>query len=122
MLDSKKIKMQNLLPFKSSGLCPPINPKRSSSRWNTTICTYLTHRLYNPEMTTEQLVHLAVYVISETATQDPRVGGPIRVADITWEKGYVELEESYIDEVNRRNEEAHERLRQFFLGKKEEKQ
>ncbi|RLG72910.1 MAG: hypothetical protein DRO11_00995 [Methanobacteriota archaeon] len=73
-------------------------------------------------MTTEQLVHLAVYVISETATQDPRVGGPIRVADITWEKGYVELEESYIDEVNRRNEEAHERLRQFFLGKKEEKQ
>jgi 20S proteasome alpha/beta subunit len=84
--------------------------------------TYLTHRLYSPEMTTKQLVHLAVYVISETATQDPKVGGRVRVAEITWEKGYVELEESYINEVNRKNEEAHERLRLFFLGKGEEKE
>jgi len=79
--------------------------------------TYLTHRLYDPEMTREQLVHLAVYVISETSTQDPKVGGPIRVTEISWEKGYIELEQYHIEEVIQRNEKAHEKLRNFFLGK-----
>ena len=73
--------------------------------------TYLTHRLYDSEMTMEQLIHLAVYVISETATQDTKVGGPIRVAKISWEKGYEELEQSLIREVIQKNEEAHKKLR-----------
>jgi len=77
--------------------------------------TYLTHRLYNPEMSVEHLVALAVYVISETATQDPKVGGPIRVAQITKDKGYIMLDSSYIDEIIRKNEEQNMKLREFFF-------
>jgi len=78
--------------------------------------TYLTHRLYDPEMTKEQLIHLATYVISETATQDQKVGGSIRVAEITEKEGYVELEQSYIAKVIQDNEKAHQTLRDFFLS------
>jgi len=84
--------------------------------------TYLTHRLYNPEMTVENLINLAVFVISETATQDPKVGGPIRVAIISKDKGFRELDESRINEVIRKNEEAHKMLREFFFrGRKHER-
>jgi 20S proteasome alpha/beta subunit len=82
--------------------------------------TYLTHRLYNPEMSRKHLVSLAVYVISETATQDPKVGGPIRVAEISKDKGYMELEQNCIQEVIRRNEGINRRLREFFFGEEVE--
>jgi 20S proteasome alpha/beta subunit len=78
--------------------------------------TYLTHRLYNPKMSRKHLVSLAVYVISETATQDPKVGGPIRVAEISKDKGYIELEQNHIQEVMKRNEEINRKLREFFFG------
>jgi hypothetical protein len=49
--------------------------------------TYLLHRLYDRRMNTEQLSSLAAYLITETATQDPKVGGPVRMAQITKEDG-----------------------------------
>jgi 20S proteasome alpha/beta subunit len=82
--------------------------------------TYLVHRLYNPEMTTDDLVSLAAYVISETATQDPKVGGPIKIAVISPTKGYIELEPSTIQGVIEQNEETTKKLRDFF-SKREKK-
>jgi len=81
--------------------------------------TYLTHRLYNPEMSRKNLISLAIYVISETATQDPKVGGPIRVAEISKENGYIALEPSIISEVTLLNEEQNKLLRGFFFGGQE---
>lgn len=78
--------------------------------------TYLAHRLYNPEMKRQQLVALAVYLISETATQDPKVGGPIRVAEISIERGYQEIEKPLIEEILSKNEEMNKKLREFFFG------
>jgi len=77
--------------------------------------TYLVHRLFNPEMCRKHLIPLAVYVISETATQDPKVGGPIRVAEISMENGYIELEQSEIQKVMAHNEEQNKKLREFFF-------
>lgn len=82
---------------------------------------YLTRRLYNPEMSRKHLIPLAIYVISETATQDPRVGGPIRVAEISMDKGYIELEQKYIEEVIKRNEGINKRLRGFFFREEAER-
>lgn len=76
---------------------------------------YLVHRVLTPEMTRQQLVRLAVYVISETATQDPRVGGPVRVAEITKEKGYMEVASTRIEAIVARNEVHNRKLREFFL-------
>jgi 20S proteasome alpha/beta subunit len=77
--------------------------------------TYLIHRLYNPQMAVVHLRALAAYLISETATQDPKVGGPIRIAEITPEKGYQELDESIVNEIIKKNEEQNLKLRKFFF-------
>ncbi|MBM4276336.1 MAG: hypothetical protein FJ130_00435 [Deltaproteobacteria bacterium] len=66
-------------------------------------------------MTIKNLASLAAYLIAETATQDPKVGGPIRMAQITTEEGFKELEESVIVEVVKGNEEQNQKLRQFFF-------
>lgn len=76
---------------------------------------YLLHRLYNRQMHVEHLSALAAYLISETATQDPKVGGPIRISQITPSDGYKELEDSVIQEIIKRNEEQNRKLRQFFF-------
>jgi len=77
--------------------------------------TYLLHRFYDRRMTIKILTSLAAYLIAETATQDPKVGGPIRMAQITKEEGFKELEEAVITEVVKRNEEQNQKLRQFFF-------
>jgi 20S proteasome alpha/beta subunit len=43
---------------------------------------YLLNRLYEPNRTKEELAPLAVYAITETASQDGKVGGPVRVITI----------------------------------------
>lgn len=76
---------------------------------------YLLHRLYSKDMTTAHLQSLAAYVISETATQDPKVGGPIRIAEISGPQGFVEIADVDIESIIRRNEEQNRRLREFFF-------
>jgi 20S proteasome alpha/beta subunit len=77
---------------------------------------YLMHRFYHPEMTVDNLCRLAAYLIAETATQDPKVGGPIRIATITPNDGYKELELKKVDEIIALNNEQNEKLKQFFYG------
>ena len=79
--------------------------------------TYLVHRFYDPQMSTGNLKLLAAYIIAETATQDPKVGGPIRMAEISTDEGYSELKESEISEVTEHNNELNRRLRDFFFPK-----
>lgn len=76
---------------------------------------YLLNRLYNPDMVVSNLVRLTAYLIAETATQDPKVGGPVRIATITPQDGYKRLDSSEIDSIIQRNNEQNERLRQFFF-------
>src|SRR5206468_2384758 len=40
---------------------------------------YLLNRLYKPESSLEEVKALAAYVITETATQDGKVGGPVQM-------------------------------------------
>ena len=39
---------------------------------------YLSHRYYDPNISSDKAAALAEYLISETASQDPKVGGPIK--------------------------------------------
>jgi 20S proteasome alpha/beta subunit len=79
--------------------------------------TYLVNRLYDITSPKEHVISLAEYIISETGTQDPKVGGPIGVALITANDGYRELDESEIAEVHQKNEEQLRKFRQHFVGK-----
>lgn len=44
---------------------------------------YLLNRLYQPDRTLDELTALAIYAITETASQDGKVGGPVNVITIT---------------------------------------
>lgn len=76
---------------------------------------YLLHRLYNRQMKLENISALAAYLITETATQDPKVGGPVRMAAITIDQGFKIFEENEIKKINEKNEGQNIKLREFFF-------
>jgi 20S proteasome alpha/beta subunit len=78
--------------------------------------TYLVNRFYDLNASRENVAVLAEYLISETASQDPKVGGPITIAVITPYHGYRELETDEIAMIHQRNEEQSHRLREYFSG------
>lgn len=76
---------------------------------------YLMHRYYDPSISLEQARLLSEYLISETASQDPKVGGAIRMAEITPDNGYRELTPEEVVEVQQKNAQLNPNMRQFFL-------
>ena len=79
---------------------------------------YLVHRYYDPQMTLTKGQALAEYLIRETASQDPKVGGPVRMA-VVKSSGYKALTDSQIESVHKKNEALNRRLKQFFVSKGE---
>lgn len=76
---------------------------------------YLVHRYYDQTIPPEQAKALAEYLIAETASQDPKVGGPIHIAEITPDNGYRELTEDEVKRIHEENEQLNERMSGFFL-------
>lgn len=74
---------------------------------------YLSHRYYSTQISGKNALALAEYLISETASQDPKVGGPINIATVTPE-GYRKINEQEIDEIKKQNQALNERLKTFF--------
>lgn len=75
---------------------------------------YLLNRLYDAERTMEDLISLAVYVITETASQDGKVGGPVRVVTITPQDGCTTLPVERVAEMIEANEARQKALRDSF--------
>ena len=75
---------------------------------------YLNHRIYSPNISLEKAKALAEYLITETASQDPKVGGPIKMAVVT-SGGYDALTEEQVIEIHNGNEALNARLREFFV-------
>lgn len=76
---------------------------------------YLLNRLYSVDMPLRSAVELAAYCISETATQDGKVGGPIQIADISPSNGlraYTKEEVAGIVEENKKQSQSLQSL--FF--------
>lgn len=76
---------------------------------------YLVHRYYEPNISMDKAKALAEYLVAETASQDPKVGGPIHLSEITPENGYRELSEGEVKIIHQSNSELNTRLRAFFL-------
>ena len=75
---------------------------------------YLKHRFYDPNMGISQATRLAIYLITETATQDPKVGGSIKAAQVT-AQGYSQLSDDDIGGIIQANEEQNKSLKRFFM-------
>lgn len=76
---------------------------------------YLVHRYYDPSVSVGRAKALTEYLIAETASQDPKVGGRIRLSEITPSSGYRELTEQEVEVIHNSNEQLNVNLRQFFL-------
>lgn len=79
--------------------------------------TYLSHRLYDRNMDLHQVCALAYYLITETATQDPKVGGPVRMAKVTPSEGYQELQEGEISTIAQCNSQRIQSWKEVWLEK-----
>lgn len=78
---------------------------------------YLLNRLYSEKLSLESAADLASYCISETATQDGKVGGPIQVLEISLENGFREYKREEIEATTIINEKRSESLRRLFFKK-----
>jgi len=78
---------------------------------------YLLHRLYDENMSLENLMSLAAYLITETGTQDPKVGGPVNMATVTEPDGSRIVLSEEIEDILKRNEETSRKLKEFFFPK-----
>jgi len=81
-----------------------------------TYALYLLNRLCESDRKAEEeLAHLAVYAISETASQDGKVGGPIRVVIVT-PTGSKELTDDEVEKIKSSNLTKAKSLRDSFYG------
>jgi len=79
---------------------------------------YLLNRLYVPDSPIARLLPLAAYVITETASQDGKVGGPVQITTVKPAVGCMELSASDVDNVLAENRTRSEALRESFFGAK----
>jgi len=76
---------------------------------------YLLNRLYERNSTVEQLRALAAYVITETASQDGKVGGRVQMATITPTAGCQELKPEEINAILVHNQRRSAGLKDSFF-------
>ena len=79
-----------------------------------TYALYLLNRLYQPGRSTDDLAALAVYVITETASQDGKVGGPVNLVKVTPTAGCQLLTAEQVQAIVADNTSRSEALRDSF--------
>lgn len=76
---------------------------------------YLLNRLYSKDMPLRSAIELAAYCISETATQDGKVGGAIQVAEITLKNGFKAYTKEEVGEITEENKKQSQSLQGLFF-------
>lgn len=77
---------------------------------------YLLNRLYDAQESIRDLSALAVYTITETASQDGKVGGPVQLITITEANGCQVVDEETVIEIIEQNELRSQGLKDLFFG------
>jgi 20S proteasome alpha/beta subunit len=77
---------------------------------------YLLNRFFEPKRSVAELLPLAVYAITETASQDGKVGGPVNVITIRAEQGCEALTPAAVELIVSENSERSAALRSSFYG------
>lgn len=105
----------------SQGSTPPFNfaPNLSTTGFAAAgvvpLAVYLLNRLYRRGLDLEITKDLAAYCIVETASQDGKVGGPIRLAVVTRDAETQVLADEESEMIVRRSERHRETLRNSFV-------
>ncbi|HEX4039006.1 MAG TPA: hypothetical protein VHX37_13180 [Acidobacteriaceae bacterium] len=80
------------------------------------LAVYLLNRLYRRNLAIDIAKDLAAYCIAETASQDGKVGGPIRLAVARPNAEILILDDTAIQEVTARADRHRESLKNSFLN------
>lgn len=80
---------------------------------------YLLSRLYMQNLTVEKLLPLGAYNITETASQDGKVGGPVQLMKIVPNEGCVILKTEEINRILQDNNSRSDKLKLLFYGDEE---
>lgn len=105
----------------TQGSTPPFNfaPNLSTTGFAASgvvpLAVYLLNRLYRKPLALDIAKDLATYCIAETASQDGKVGGPIRLAIARPNADIAVLTDQEIAEVTARADRHRETLRNSFL-------
>jgi 20S proteasome alpha/beta subunit len=75
---------------------------------------YLLNRLYQPNRSVNELAALAVYTVTETASQDGKVGGPVQVITIKPDDRSSALTAQEVQGIQEQNEVRSTALRDSF--------
>lgn len=75
---------------------------------------YLLNRLYSVDADVASLKHLAAYVVTETAEQDGKVGGPVQIGVIIPKDRAYMLKKEDIDTIISENEKKSAELKELF--------
>jgi 20S proteasome alpha/beta subunit len=78
---------------------------------------YLLNRLYSADMDIASLKHLAAYVVTETATQDGKVGGPVQMGVILPQGQAYTVSRGEIDSIITENEKRSKELKDLFRNR-----
>lgn len=76
---------------------------------------YLLNRLYSKDISLQSAVELSAYCISETATQDGKVGGAIQIAEITPKNGFKAYSKEEAAEIIEENKKQSQSLQGLFF-------
>lgn len=79
---------------------------------------YLLNRLYSKDMSLKSAIELAAYCISETATQDGKVGGSIQIAEITKNDGFKAYTKKEVEGITEENVKQSQSLQGLFFKNK----
>lgn len=76
---------------------------------------YLLNRLYSKDMSLRSAAELAAYCITETATQDGKVGGAIQIAEITPNSGFRAYTKEEVEGIIGENKRQSQSLQSLFF-------
>jgi 20S proteasome alpha/beta subunit len=80
---------------------------------------YLLNTLYEPDRSVQELTALGVFVITETAGQDGKVGGPVNVITVDPSEGCEALDQAMVENIISTNEGRSRSLRDSFYDRDE---
>lgn len=84
-----------------------------AAQWH--VSQYLVNHFYYPEMDVSQLKRLAAFMLIETETASPSVGGQLKLATVTLRGGFQQLNENDIQELINENQPRFAKYRRILL-------
>ncbi len=107
-------KPRSVLYVSAQDFAPQVASSGTMAAGVVSYAIYLLHRFFRQDLPVHCLRRLAEFLINETASQDPKVGGPINIATITVAQGLKMLEEGEVGQLNARNLARSDKLRESF--------